>query len=206
MSILYLKRRYLQTSFCQRLLSTMSTRALWHLESLWIHSFPGASSSWLCWQLPMVHVWMLQTWWIMPTHSAFEKYNKKIGAIKILMNDENTHKFLSANSLHTNSICSRFMNETHSVLTRNCSTVSAVLQHHQKWFTVSFSQLRRMDCPFTFAALKKEKTYINLSYRNSTISQGRLRVCSLSSNQRPHQMIIFRDEELISEIQFKKNL
>ncbi len=42
------------------------------------------------------------------------------------------------------------------MLTRNCSIVSAVLQHHQKWLTMSFNQLRRIDCPLILAALKRQ--------------------------------------------------
>lgn len=70
---LYLKYRYLWTSFSQRLLKTMSTNSLWDLESLWIHCFPSPSPRSPCWQLPICHVWMLQTWWQMPIQSACAK-------------------------------------------------------------------------------------------------------------------------------------
>lgn len=70
---LYLKRRYLWTLLCQRLLRTMFTSALWLWESLSIHCFPCVSSRWSCWQLPVSQVWWLQTWWRTPIQSAWGK-------------------------------------------------------------------------------------------------------------------------------------
>lgn len=73
---LYLKRRYLWTSFCQRLLRTMLTSALWLWESLSIHCFPWVSSRWSCWQLPVAQVWWLHTWCRTPIQSALGKKTK----------------------------------------------------------------------------------------------------------------------------------
>lgn len=41
------------------------------------------------------------------------------------------------------------------LLTKNCSYVSAVLQDHQKWLTISLNQWRRRFCPFTFPAFRR---------------------------------------------------